>query len=573
MLQKTQNMSWRHHMTNQELYGSLPWITTIVRQWRLRLAGHVTRHNETANKVLLWKPDGPRRRGRPTATLQNILGKDTNLSGKNLIAAMKNRNLWKEIIITQHSNKNIYWALFKKAMKGKGKGDRGGDRGGDMKDCPLQFPDLKPVEHQRLCPTYTTVLGRSEEDGVFIDELDMLQTETETLLAAAAKRMRHLEAEINILTTWQEKGKDNKKTMTLGKGEKGKDKKMTPLGKGEPVTPVSGKRSGKVADDKPSKKFKETPSKVVNTPNRAKGKVQHLKMHEFEFPESPKPIPPELPKIPKNDTPNRFWAMVEPYCADITADDLKFLDELIRQHEDNADYYKVPSLGKHFSEKWAQEDLLDEQKEGSRLNDKRSSASSNHNSTDVTAVVRQLENGNDDMSPFGPLTQRLVQALIEENIMTPLDDTAMTEADAAEAASISPRSLAKQLNIGNTAALERRIKRELEENGILEVEDKTEDDTNDEILNELRRKQHELKVISQHNQAVNKKLLKLATQAMHRQDVRRKMAAADAEVMEAFRRIQTARQKKKTPTKKEKEAAMRALKERQEIVRQLEALD
>ena len=42
----------------------------------------------------------------------------------------------------------------------------------------------------------------------------------------------------------------------------------------EPVTPVSGKRSGKVADDKPSKKFKETPSKVVNTPNRAKGKVQ-----------------------------------------------------------------------------------------------------------------------------------------------------------------------------------------------------------------------------------------------------------------------------------------------------------
>ena len=26
-------------------------------------------------------------------------------------------------------------------------------------------------------------------------------------------------------------------------------------------------------------------------------------------------------------------------------------------------------------------------------------------------------------SPFGPLTQRLVSALIEENIMTPMDDT------------------------------------------------------------------------------------------------------------------------------------------------------
>ena len=87
-------------------------------------------------------------------------------------------------------------------------------------------------------------------------------------------------------------------------------------------------------------------------------------MQEFEFPESPKPAPPDLPKIPKNDTTNRFWATVEPYCADITADDLKFLEDLIHQHEDNADLYKVPSLGKHFAEKWAAEDMLEEQKEG-----------------------------------------------------------------------------------------------------------------------------------------------------------------------------------------------------------------
>ena len=38
--------------------------------------------------------------------------------------------------------------------------------------------------------------------------------------------------------------------------------------------------------------------------------------------------------------------------------------------------------------------------------------------------------------------------------------------DAVEAATISPRSLAKQLNLGNTAVLERRIKRELEEHGM-----------------------------------------------------------------------------------------------------------
>ena len=45
-------------MTNQELCGSLPWITTIMRQQCLRLVGHVMRHDEAANKVMLWKPDG-----------------------------------------------------------------------------------------------------------------------------------------------------------------------------------------------------------------------------------------------------------------------------------------------------------------------------------------------------------------------------------------------------------------------------------------------------------------------------------------------------------------------------------
>ena len=89
-------------MTNHELYGSLPRITTIVRKRRIRLADHVMRYDEAANKVLLWKPGAPRRKGRPTTTLQNILEKDTNLSGTNLIAAMKNRNLWKEIIMSPH---------------------------------------------------------------------------------------------------------------------------------------------------------------------------------------------------------------------------------------------------------------------------------------------------------------------------------------------------------------------------------------------------------------------------------------------------------------------------------------
>ncbi len=52
-------------------------------------------------------------------------------------------------------------------MKGKGKstGDKGSKGGGsnaessgagsDPKDSMMQFPDVKPVDHTRLCPRYT----------------------------------------------------------------------------------------------------------------------------------------------------------------------------------------------------------------------------------------------------------------------------------------------------------------------------------------------------------------------------------------------------------------------------------
>jgi hypothetical protein len=50
-------------------------------------------------------------------------------------------------------------------MKGKGKGDRGNKL---QDDCPLQFPNLKLVDHTRLCPRYTT--GRL----VFLEHLSFL---------------------------------------------------------------------------------------------------------------------------------------------------------------------------------------------------------------------------------------------------------------------------------------------------------------------------------------------------------------------------------------------------------------
>jgi len=94
----------------------------------------------------------------------------------------------------------------------------------------------------------------------------------------------------------------------------------------------------------------------------------------------------------------------------------------------------------------------------------------------------------------------------------------------------------------------------------------------DEILTELKRCQEELKAVSQHNQSQLKRLVKSAREEMARQEVRNRLAEADKEVCEAYKRIALARSKKKSPSKKDKEIAWKSLKDREAILKQLEGI-
>ena len=63
---------------------------------------------------------------------------------------------------------------------------------------------------------------------------------------------------------------------------------------------------------------------------------------------------------------------------------------------------------------------------------------------------------------------------------------------------------------------------------------------------------------------------RLAREEMRKQELRQRVRVSDNEVMEAFRRIMAARQKKRSPTKKEKDQAWKALKERDSILKLLD---
>uniref|UniRef100_A0A8C6YZL1 Transcriptional adaptor 3 n=1 Tax=Nothoprocta perdicaria TaxID=30464 RepID=A0A8C6YZL1_NOTPE len=146
----------------------------------------------------------------------------------------------------------------------------------ELKDCPLQFHDFKSVDHGKVCPRYTAVLARSDDDGIGIEELDTLQLELETLLSSASRRLRVLEAETQILTDWQDKKGDRRflklKEHDVGASVKhGKPKKQKLEGKGGHSTGPG--------------------------PGRPKSKNLQPKIQEYEFPDDPI----DVPRIPKND--------------------------------------------------------------------------------------------------------------------------------------------------------------------------------------------------------------------------------------------------------------------------------
>ena len=101
LLRSALNISWRDHITNKELYGSLPKVSLKIKERRLKLSGHCVRHDEeVSSKLVLWQPStGKRKRGRRKLTYIDTLLDDTGLeTALELRSAMLNRSDWRKRI-------------------------------------------------------------------------------------------------------------------------------------------------------------------------------------------------------------------------------------------------------------------------------------------------------------------------------------------------------------------------------------------------------------------------------------------------------------------------------------------
>ena len=99
LLRHALNISWRQHVTNVNLYGDLPNISSVIQQRRLHLAGHCYQGDESVVSRLLWKPKhGYRRPGRPKLDYVTFLTQDTGLTYEEIRTAMSDREFWRNYV-------------------------------------------------------------------------------------------------------------------------------------------------------------------------------------------------------------------------------------------------------------------------------------------------------------------------------------------------------------------------------------------------------------------------------------------------------------------------------------------
>uniref|UniRef100_A0A336MKH6 CSON001194 protein n=1 Tax=Culicoides sonorensis TaxID=179676 RepID=A0A336MKH6_CULSO len=409
---------------------------------------------------------------------------------------------------------------------------------GSSKESPTPLiPHIKIVENAKTLPKFTAALGREPNEILPAEDLDAIQLELEHLLSTVALRYRVLKSEIDTIDKAEEnrdkRGRFNAKESSPNKKKKFEDRNRFREG------------SGKLFSQRQKLKNTVSSSPVPSSSHEdSMDAVPHLMQNPRSNQESNNKF-----LIPKNDIPNKFWLSVEPYCMPITQEDIKLLDDLIEEYTGTG-LPAIPELGMHYSMRWAMEDFKESQ--------------------DSSPVKKQQENGHATPPKkgdgkklgdgvLGPLTQRLVSALIEDNMGT---DHSSNGSDSM----VNGRDM--QPVMKNGINIEKRLRKELVDHGILEPEDLKEED--DEILTEIKRVRAELTAIGEYNANELRKLHTVAVDEMRRLDVKKQLETKDQEIVEYYRKLQVIRQKHRPLTKAEKDEIIRLCEEQRRLSEILE---
>ncbi|KAG5883742.1 hypothetical protein JTB14_008584 [Gonioctena quinquepunctata] len=359
----------------------------------------------------------------------------------------------------------------------------------DLANIPL----IRQSDNARLLLKYTTILAKSGDDGVSMDDLDQLQQDLEKLLSTSALRIRYLLAEIG----------------EIDRNDVGHDRKA------HDKTSLKRKRP----DEKPKFKDLKNGMRVI--------KKHGLTVNKLIDPQQ------DIPKVtlPKNDNSDKFWASIEPFCANVTKDDIAFLDNLLQEFSKEIDI-KVPEVGDHYANGWSEEIINDEQNLG-KSPSKKPATTVDIKKNGLHAMVETFST---------PQTQRLLAALIEERVLNSLPKNGENGTKPAKLKSSEFTKL--KTSTGNQkmgTCLDRRLKKELMEQGILSIEDISKNMPEDEILTEIKKCQQELATVNEYNIEELNKLKSVVVNDLNSNDLKDHLQKVDKQVLDLYNKIIVAR--------------------------------
>lgn len=189
-------------------------------------------------------------------------------------------------------------------------------------------------------------------------------------------------------------------------------------------------------------------------------------------------------------------------------------------------------------------------------------SSNNIGGTSNNKNHKKSKQKSDEGTLLGALTQRVVSSLIveaDDNVT----DASKSSSDTASSPPVKKRKSRsnKGIDMNSAKNLEKRVRQGLEDCSILTQQDDIPyTSEEDENLRELLVYQRELLSIQTQNKLSMQTLLKKAKRHTELEKERERLKEANADVIAAYQRLIQAKQRKRQPTKKEKDAAWRALK-------------
>jgi len=386
----------------------------------------------------------------------------------------------------------------KSNSKGKGEKFREGNKvssrqkvfessSSDMEMSTVTFPVIRQAELEKLVPTYDSVLTRNATDGVGMDDLDQLQQDLERMLSTVAVRQRLMKFELESA----DRSDDRRDRRRNAYFEKQSFKKK----RSEDLPKYTTKNMSRILKTR----YASMANNIVDITTTKKKET-----------------------VLEHDLSDRFWMSVEPYCAEISKDNVAFLDDLIRECSQPVKM-EIPEIGEHYASEWTETTLQTD------------NGSANKIKKEADAKINNISNSTMETYP-SPLVQRLLDTLLDEKLIKQIPNML-------EKIKNSDNAIKSSNGIKTELCLEQRLKKQLIAQGILEPEDLHKSfPPEDEILMEIKRCQEELAAVSKHNVSELNRLREAVAKDLKKQEIKSQLDKVDKQILAVHNKILLAKQ-------------------------------